>query len=271
MTTNSEPAVLSVTSLQAPHADPFCRRLTAYLAEHLGTPAHFVDDEPWQERERRLDGGEIDVAWICGLPYVLRRDRPDPTVTLLAAPVMAQPRYEDRPVYFSDVVVQRASPFRTLADLSGTRWAYNEPSSHSGYSITRYALARAGLGSDFFASAVEAGSHQQALELLLAGEVDGTALDSTVLDAMTLRRPALKEDLRVIDTWGPSPIPPWVVSSHVGEGSLARLQEVFTSMHRDEAGRELLRTAHVTRFASVEDADYESIRQMARIAEAVSL
>jgi phosphonate transport system substrate-binding protein len=216
---------LRVTSLQAPIADPLCRQLTDYLAQRLGRPMHFVDDEPWQARERRLDDGEIDVAWICGLPYVLRRDRPSPTAALLAAAVMAHPRYQDRPIYFSDVVVREESPLMILADLKGTRWAYNEPSSHSGYCLTRCELARAGHASGFFASATEAGSHQIALELLLRGEIDATALDSTVLDAMVLQRPALREELRVIETWGPSPIPPWIVSSHVPEDTRARLQE----------------------------------------------
>jgi phosphonate transport system substrate-binding protein len=263
--------VLSVTSLQAPIADPFCRRLTSYLSERLGRSMRFVDDEPWQVRERRLDDGEIDVAWLCGLPYVIRRDRPGPTVALLAAPVMDQKRYEDRPIYFSDVVVLRDRPWRTLADLSGTRWAYNESTSHSGYCLTRYELASAGHGSGFFANAVKAGSHQVALELLLRGEVDATALDSTVLEAMSLLRPELQEELRVIATWGPSPIPPWIVSSHVPEDTRARLQEAFTSMHRDEVGREVLREAQIARFTSVEDTDYDAIRQMARIAQDVTL
>ena len=262
---------LLVTSLQAPLADPFCRRLTDYLSEHLGSPMHFVDEEPWQVRERRLDDGEIDAAWICGLHYVLRRDVPSPTITLLAAPVMYAPRYQDLPIYFSDVVVLRESPWVTFADLKGTRWAFNEPSSHSGYCLTRYELARAGRPSGFFASAMEAGSHQIALELLLRGEIDATALDSTVLDAMIRTRPDLQEELRIIATWGPSPIPPWVVSSHVDEKTRARLQEVFTSMHRDEVGCDVLREAQIARFTSVEDADYEAIRQMARIAQDVTL
>jgi len=144
----TRPAPLLLTSLQAPHADPFCRRLTPYLADRMGRPMRFVDDEPWQARERRLDAGEIDVAWICGLPYCRRRDQPDPTVSLVAGPVMAQERYRDLPIYFCDVVVRRASPWTTFAELRGTRWAYNEPSSHSGYALTRFELARGRYGRD---------------------------------------------------------------------------------------------------------------------------
>jgi phosphonate transport system substrate-binding protein len=36
-----------------------------------------VHDIRWQERLRRFDAGRIQVAWMCGLPYVWRADRDD--------------------------------------------------------------------------------------------------------------------------------------------------------------------------------------------------
>ena len=262
---------LNLTSLQAPHADGFCRALSEYLAQALCRAVRFVDVEPWQARERLLDAGQIELAWICGLPYTRRREVADPGVGLLVAPVMALPRYEDRPIYFSDVVVRRESPWRAFSDLGGTRWAYNEPSSHSGYCLTCFELARMGLHSSFFASVVEAGSHEAALELLLEGRIDATGLDSTVLDAMIERRPELVEELRVIATWGPSAIPPWVVSTRVDEPTRLRLLEILSSMHLDPVGRAILADAQTARFSPVEDADYDSIRAMARAAKDVTL
>ena len=262
---------LLLTSLQAPLADPFCRRLALYLTERMGHPVFFADDDPWQDRQLRLDRGEIDIAWICGLPYVRRADTPAPTVTLLAAPVMSAPRYRDRPIYFADVVVPRESQETRFADLRGKRWAYNEPTSHSGYGITRFELARSGEKLGFFSEAVEAGSHQAALELLLQGDVDGTAIDSTVLDALYLLRPELRERLRVIATWGPSPAPPWVAASHLAEETRLKLQTILTSMHLDPLGRRNLQEAKKERLCRVQDADYDPIRRMARETEGVVL
>ncbi|MDH3207519.1 MAG: PhnD/SsuA/transferrin family substrate-binding protein [Gemmatimonadota bacterium] len=267
---HSAPA-LRLTSLQAPNADPFCSRLAWYLGNALGRPVHFVDDEPWQVRERLFDDGAVDVAWMCGLPYARRRDRQPPTVELLVAPVMAQARYEGCPVYFTDVVVRADSSVNALPDLRGTRWAYNEPSSHSGYWLPRYELGRAGHVSGFFGTVVEAGSHEAALGLLLRGEIDGTALDSTVLEALGDERPELMQEVRIIVTWGPSPIPPWVVATHVDDATRQLLRNALTSMHLDPVGREVLGDVETTRFAEVEDADYDSIRRMAREAEGVKL
>ena len=52
-----------------------------------------VVDIPWQERENRLDKGEIDLCWICGLPYVWKAARKNPNIDLLAGPVFHGERY----------------------------------------------------------------------------------------------------------------------------------------------------------------------------------
>ena len=70
-------------------------------------------------------------------------------------------RYGGRPIYFSDVIVHRDSPFRSFLDLRGHSWAYNEPLSHSGYGITRYHLLELGETGGFFSEVVEAGFHEE--------------------------------------------------------------------------------------------------------------
>src|SRR5262245_53502690 len=133
--------ILKLTSCQAPNADFICQAIAQYLAAKLNIATVFINDISWQEREQLLDAGEIQVGWICGLPYIWKADKIEPQLELLAAPVMGLPRYQNRPIYFSDVVVHRDSPFQTFADLRGASWAYNDPHSQSGYNITRYHLA----------------------------------------------------------------------------------------------------------------------------------
>jgi phosphonate transport system substrate-binding protein len=66
-----------------------------------------------------LDAGEIDVGWICGLPYTVRANQLDAQLELFAAPVMVGARYEARPFYFSDVIVPADSPYPQCLDLRG--------------------------------------------------------------------------------------------------------------------------------------------------------
>ncbi len=110
-------------------------------------------------------------------------------VELLAVPVPVGRRYENRPVYFSDLVVHRQSPYRCFSDLRGRVWAFNEPRSHSGYNVVRAHLAGLGAYAGFFARAVESGAHVNSLRMILDRRVDCAAIDSTVLEWAAQEQP----------------------------------------------------------------------------------
>ncbi len=247
------------------------RALALYLTAKLSLPASFAGDIPWQERERRFDAGIIQIIWICGLPYIQKAADPAAQLALLAAPVMAGARYGGKAVYFSDLVVRRRSPFRRFSDLRGATWSINEQNSHSGYTAIRYYLAQRGEGGDFFGRVLESGSHEASLRLILEGEIDGSAIDSTVLEQEIARRPALAEEIRVFDTIGPSPIPPWLADGRLQPDLLHDLQQVFWSMHRDAQGKRILRSAQMARFVPASDGDYDPIRKMTAEAARIQL
>jgi phosphonate transport system substrate-binding protein len=260
-----------ITSIQAPNADFVCEAIARYLSQKMGQTARFVAGIPWQERERQLDEGQIQLGWICSLPYILKVDRPDPAVELLAAAIMAAPRYRNSPIYFSDVVVLKDSPYQTFADLRGASWAFNEPNSQSGYNITRYHLATLGEPGPYFGRIIETGAHEVALEMVLNGEIDASAIDSTVLEIELASRPHIVDLIRIIDILGPSPIPPWVISKKVPIELRERIQQAFLTMHEDPAGRAVLKRGQMNKFTVVNDRDYDPIRHMARIAAPIDL
>lgn len=257
---------LTLTTCQAAIAEPAVAAIARHLGDRLGLNLHFVNDIAWQERERRFDAGQIDIAWICGAPYVQKMANGD-AIELLAAPAYAAPRYMNRPVYFSDVMVRRDSAYQTFMDLRGARWAYNNLGSHSGYQVVRYALAHKGLNGDFFGSVMCSGAHQRSMELIASGEIDASAIDTTVFDAVREINPELCEQLRVIEVLGPSAQPPWVIGTHVPDAVRAGLRQALTHMHEDDEGCALLRQHGFTRFAAVVDADYDDIREMLRLAD----
>ena len=261
---------LTLTSLQAANADPSIAAIADYLARSLGLPVTFADAPRWQDREVLFDRGEAQIAWLCGLVYVEKREAGAP-IDLLAAPVMDGSHYAGRPVYFSDVVVRVESPLRVFTDLRGASWAYNNLGSHSGYNITRYHLAKLGADGSFFGRVVESGAHQRSLAMILAGEIDASAIDSTVLETELLLRPEIAGQIRIIDRFGPSPIPPWVVRREVSPALAAEIRRCFVEMRTDRAGAALLAQSQMLRFAPVADSDYDPIRRMAALAEQVML
>ena len=255
----------------APNAEIFFVETTNYLADRLGIDASIAHDAEWEFRERDLDAGSIEVGWICGLPYVWKADLPSPGINLLAAPVMRAERYADQAVYFSDVMVRADSDFHQFSDLRGARWAYNEPRSHSGSNIVKAFLFDLDEKDGYFGSASMAGSHEGAIEMILDGSVDGAAIDTTVYETRLRSEPELGQNLRSVASLGPSPMPPWVISTRVADELRARLRDELTRMHLDQAGAETLSRHAVKRFDAVDDSFYDPIRVMDRKAQQVRL
>ena len=262
-------AALTLATCQAGNTVPISRALAAYLSQRLGQPVYFLDGADWRASYAAITAGEIDIGWICGRPYVELLAAGAP-LALLAAPVMAEARYGGQPIYFSDVVVRRDSRFQRFAELRGASWAFNEPGSQSGYHVTRYHLAQLGETGRYFARAVASGGHARSLQMVLAGEVDASAIDSTVLAWELARAPELGQRIRVIATLGPSPIPPLVVSGEHGLAVREEARPALLELPDTVAGRAILALGGLERFAAVTDSDYDPIRTMAEAAKGVA-
>lgn len=260
---------LRVTSIQSSNMDEVCRRISLYLGQESGLTTTFVGDIHWQEREQLWDEGEMDMMWMCGLPYIWKK-REDPShLDLLAAPVMKADRYEDRPVYFSDVIVRRSSSYQQFSDLRGQTWAYNEPGSHSGFVLPRYVLGKMEVDGGYFRRVEEAGTHLKALQWVIEGRVDAAALDSTVLELEMHARPQRLQQVRIIDSWGPSPMPPWVIRGDIPQAVKDEVRHVLRGMHETDRGRSILDAALIQRMDPVQDELYDAIRDMEVIANRV--
>jgi phosphonate transport system substrate-binding protein len=187
----------------ATYLAPCNRPLYEFVAEACGA-SELIDGRDWRE----LDSGRIDIAFVCSPPVIWLGG----AVQAVAAPILNDPRFGGKPLYCSEVIVSRESPFQSLDDLRGARWAINEPSSWSGYWVTLHRI-----GSwDFFGEVVEAGFHERALQMVASGEIDGAAIDSHVLGVALRNAPQLVDLIRVVETLGPSPSQPVVVKSDLG-------------------------------------------------------
>ena len=262
---------LKVVSLLSEKSDNTCRQITQYLGKQLNIATDFVDNIDWRERRKLLEAEQVHLAWICGIDYVQKIDNELSPVDLVAAPVMKHPRYQQKPIYFSDVIVNSDRQYYTFADLRGLSWAYNEPGSHSGYNVVQYHLAKLGETQGYFGQVIEAGSHSQAVEMVLDHSVDGAAIDSMMLDLELRTKPQLQSKLRVIETLGPSPIPPWVITRNVPSALRESIRQAFWHMHKTSEGLRILAQEQIMKMAQVEDGNYDLIRDMKQVASGIVL
>ena len=246
---------IRMTSHMAAVADPFMR----WLADELEVA--WVDGS-WTERLSSMSTGDVELGWVCGLLHACRMTRSDWPFTALAAPVMISERHGHKAQYFGDVIVSDRSHARSLEDLTGAVFAYNETTSLSGY---RMLLNRLGSLRQF-ERAVASGSHAESLSMVMSGAADVAVIDSTVMDMMRIAGFGPVDEVHAIEKLGPYPMPPVVASRNVAPLLLAEMRERFESLHLDDTARTTLAAWGVSRFEPVSDDAY---RKLASDCEAV--
>jgi phosphonate transport system substrate-binding protein len=251
-------APLRFATFLAPNMLPVYRFLADRIGHRLGRPVELVVGRSIDEFER----GGADLGVICGLPYVWLADQHPAPVEPLAAPVLAGTRYGGRPVYFSDVIVRHDSPILRLEELRGRSWAYNEPASHSGHTVTLYSLVAMGARPGFLGPVVEAGFHQRAIRMVHSGSVDAAAIDSQVLAIELRDHPELGAGLRMIGSFGPSTIQPLVAASHLPGRLKDQVRDLLVGLGDDPTARPVLDHGFIDRFAPIDDGAYDDIRAM---------
>jgi phosphonate transport system substrate-binding protein len=228
------PAGLTIATFLAPRLRPLYAAVAAAAGAELVAGTSFD----------QLAAGEVDAAFLCGLPYARLRAAGVP-VEPIAAPVPSGDRYAGRPVYFTDVVVRRDDEAATLDELGDRTFAFNERASWSGYGAP---LA----GGIETAGAIFTGSHAASIAAVRSGAADAAAIDSHLLELLRDDDPALAVELRTIAALGPWPIQPLAAAPGAGGAELERLRAAAFELTPPDGTR-------VERFVAMTDADYAPI------------
>ncbi len=233
----------------------FYEAVGAYLSRVLDVEIDIIQSPNDPLNDPLLLQDRLDIAFICGLPFLRHHKVAPHQLKAIVAPVMQGQRYQNRPVYFSDIIVAAGSSFTTLNDLMGKTWCYNDPGSNSGYYLLLHRLLEAGKNKSFLGKAIQSGSHQRSIQLVNEGVVDYAAIDSTVLEQELLNLPTLR--LRIIESIGACPIPPLVAAQHLGATLIESIR--LALLNPDAPLRNLMDKARIQAYVTVKSEDYGAI------------
>jgi len=232
------------------------QRIVQYLGKRLGRPVEMVQKKTYAELSAMLDQGMVEVAFICSGPYAK-------TAGPLGLRLLAAPRIAGSTRYQSYLIVNKDSPFSSLADLRGRSFAFTDPDSNSGHLVPRFWLFQMGEKPEsFFAKLVYTHGHDNSIMAVARGLVDAAAVDSLVWKYHLKAGSALALRTKVIRESGYFGMPPVVASRHLADAEAGKVKEILLSMHRDPQGRRLLAGLHVERFVPARDRWYQPVRDM---------
>jgi phosphonate transport system substrate-binding protein len=253
-----EPIRFGLTAVVVRENLRFLDQWAYYLSQKMGQPVEFVRRRSYREVMDMLESGSLDFAWICGFPYVQKRD-PE-FIKLLSVPI-----YKGKPLYHSFIIVPQDSPYNSFDDLKGKTFAYSDPESNSGYLYPQYLLAKKGTNKEaFFRQTFFTYNHAETVEAVAEHFADGGAVDSYIWEYLQEFRPELAEKTRVINQSPMFGFPPLVSRIGVDLETVWRMKRVFHGMHEDPDGIKFLNGLKLNSFGNSPPSLFNNIREMAK-------
>jgi len=230
--------------------------LLNYLAGKLNRPVEMVQRRTYAEINELIRDGQVDLAFVCTSAYIAgERD--------FGMQLLAAPQVSGEVAYHSILIVPADSSAQEMVDLQDKVFAFTDPISFSGRIYPTHLVQT--LGSEpetFFDRTFFTYNHDNAIRAVADGLADGAGVDSLVYDFAVMRDPELAGKVRVIHRSPPFGIPPVVVGPNVRPQLRAQLYELLLGLQDDPAGPEILAALGFDRFVPIEDAAYDSVRQL---------
>jgi phosphonate transport system substrate-binding protein len=228
-----------------------------YLEEELAMPVSVTDRGTYQEFNELLAKGDLDIAFVCGGPYV--EGQQDFDLELLVIPESIS----GETVYYSDLIVPRDSSAQSLEDLRGKRFAFTDPQSNSGKLVPTYLLAQKNkTPEEFFGEIIYTYAHDKSIYAVMEKTVDGASVDSLIYDYLAGKDPEVAAQTKVIARSEPFGIPPVVVRPDIPKGLRAKLRTALLHMDKNPKGLQILKGMKIQRFVESDDSAYDSIRRI---------
>ncbi len=220
----------------------------APVMKHLNTSAEYAFELkvfPTQDDlSRALRAGEVHLALIGALKYV------DAHQQIGAVPIVSEGATGR-----SVILVPRNSPFQSVEQLKGKRFAFGYPDSTMTYLIPMLILSKYGIHKGDIQSTFVGHHAQDLIDQMLAGKFDACAVSEYIFDKN-------KAKVRILEASDRFPGPAIVSRGDLQQATAAAIRDLFVKYKAAQAdenrrfGRGAVPTA---------DADYNRIRFLAKV------
>ena len=137
------------------------------LAQYVGFAIAPSFADSYEELTAAFVGGKITLAWLPPIPFIaLEQAR-------VAVPLVGHHRAGDARFYEAVLITRNDTTLMSATDIHGTRVAWVDALSASGYALPRIRLAALGIDPrTAFASEVFLGSHDAVVRAVVGGRAD---------------------------------------------------------------------------------------------------
>lgn len=236
----------------------YYKALLSYIGDKLKMKVNFIEKESYAEVNSLLEESKIDVAFVCGGPYIDGHDK-------FGLELLAAPQVDGKTVYYSYIIVHKDSTLDKFDDLKGKTFVFVDPLSNSGKNYPTYLLQQMKESPEtFFKEYIYSYAHDTSIRAVAEGIVDAAAVDSLIWNYMGKNNSPFTKATRIIKISPAYGIPPVVVSPDLKKDLKDKLKMILLDIHLDTKGREILGEMGIEKFVEISDSNYNSIRETKR-------
>jgi phosphonate transport system substrate-binding protein len=258
--TEQNPVKLALApTTETPKALAAVEPLTRLLAAETGLRFKLSVPTSREAVIEAIGTNNVDLAWLPPLAYLVARER------VGVEPLLTNVR-RGSTTTSGQIVVRAESGITSLDGLRGTRFAFLDERSVTGYLMPRALLAAQGIEPDgYFAEALFAGSADAVLLAVSMRRADGGVVASEGI-ALRLTPPGLDERFRVVAQTAPVPNETLSLRKSIPPALGRQLGDGLLRIAASPAGAQILRDLYdVDGLAPIADDAYEPLRAAVRL------
>lgn len=240
--------------------------ITAFVGDRLGIAVELVVGRDYEDLERQIARGEVDVATVSPYSYVRAKKRA-PGLSVFASHIA-----RGSTNYGAYIVVGEDSDIEKLSDLKGERFAFVDKRSTSGWLFPATRMLEEGIHPERDLEEVFLQTHDNVYDAVAEGRVvAGATYDGGLREGRDRREDG--RGVRVIAKAPRIPHEAYVLREglpqSVADALGAALSEISTGTRK---GRRLLAPMlRINGFMRVDDSHYDVVRQVEAEAEKAGL
>ncbi len=229
-----------------------------YIEEKLNRKVVLIQRKTYKEVNALLKKNEIDLAFICSGAYVHGTD--NDALSLLVIPVRNGNRY-----YQAYLIAHKESEIKGFNDLKNKKFVFSDSLSNTGMLYALKRLKDLGTTKEaFFAETYFSHAHDYSIELVSRRIVAGASVNSLIYDYIAKYNPERIINIKIIEKSDWYGMPPIVVSNGIDKELRDSLLSIFTQMHTDKKGNEILKHLLIDKYVQESDTLYNGIREMCK-------
>lgn len=244
----------------------------AFIPDVATTAASYAEKQPLVEMLQRATGRTVrliiptnyaatveaigndgvDLAYFGALTYVKANER-------YGVRPLVQ-RLEDRRFHSLFIASSANGAITSLKDLKGKTFAFGDINSTSGHLIPVKEMLEAGVNPDTEMKTRYTGNHTATAVAVASGQVDAGAIDETVYRKLVADKTLDPAKARVFYTSKPFTDYVWAVRKDLDSSLITSIRHGFLQANDPK----LLALLRATRYVTVSDHEYDSIRETAK-------